>query len=216
MATAGPSKLPKVKEPQPSTSSHRKRITKIAPPLPARPSSSSHPSTRKNGTHATLPIKNVQGTKTRRTDSSKDGWERDVVFVTRNTSLGALMGRCRSLIMVEGYVTPSLQGLKWVRADSRYTRIRLHALAAAIPHALLLLHALLDILPYPQGDKGMWYEIRTGSTECVEEVSSTGTGKGKEKGNADEAMEGAEDVDFGDIGGIEEDEPERIAKLKVS
>ena len=103
-----------------------------------------------------------------------------------------------------------------MRADSRYARIRLHALAAAIPHALLLLHALLDILPYPQGDKGMWYEIRTGSTECVEEVSSTGTGKGKEKGNADEAMEGAEDVDFGDIGGIEEDEPERIAKLKVS
>jgi len=105
MTIAGPSTLPKVKGPQASTLSHRKRITKIAPPLPARPSSSSHPSTRKNGTHATLPIKNVQGTKTRRTDSSKDGWERDVVFVTRNTPLGALMGRCRSLIMVEGYVT---------------------------------------------------------------------------------------------------------------
>jgi hypothetical protein len=75
-------------------------------------------------------------------------------------------------------------------ADGRYTRIRLHALAAAIPHALLLLHALLDILPYPQGGKG----------------------KGKE---IDMVMD-AEEIDFGDIGGIEEEEPERISKLKVS
>ena len=100
-------------------------------------------------------------------------------------------------------------------ADRRYTRIRLHALAAAIPHALLLLHALLDILPYPQGDKGMWYEIRTGSTECIEEVKpQAGKGKGKE---IDEVMMGEEEeIDFGDIGGIEEEEPERISKLKVN
>jgi len=105
MASAGPSKLPpKVKGPQASTSAYSSNVKKIAPPLPARPTSSSHPSTRKNGTHATLPLKNIQGTKTRRTDSTKDGWDRDVVFVTRNTPLGALMGRCRSLIMVEGYV----------------------------------------------------------------------------------------------------------------
>jgi len=73
-------------------------------------------------------------------------------------------------------------------ADGRYTRIRLHALAAAIPHALLLLHALLDILPYPQGDKGMWYEIRTGSTECIEEVKPQAGGKGKGK-EIDEVMD---------------------------
>jgi hypothetical protein len=99
-------------------------------------------------------------------------------------------------------------------ADRRYTRIRLHALAAAIPHALLLLHALLDILPYPQGDKGMWYEIRTGSTECIEEVKSQAGGKGKGK-EIDVVMD-AEEIEFGDIGGIEEDEPERISKLKVN
>jgi hypothetical protein len=97
-------------------------------------------------------------------------------------------------------------------ANGRYTCIRLHALAAAIPHALLLLHALLDILPYPQGDKGMWYEIRTGSTECIEEVKlQAGKGKGKE---IDEVMD-AEEMEFGDIGGIEEEEPERISKLKA-
>ena len=100
-------------------------------------------------------------------------------------------------------------------ADGRYTRIRLHALAAAIPHALLLLHALLDILPYPQGDKGMWYEIRTGSTECIEEVKPQAGGKGKGK-EIDEVLMDAEEMEFGDIGGIEEEEPERISKLKVS
>lgn len=101
-------------------------------------------------------------------------------------------------------------------ADGRYTRIRLHALAAAIPQALLLLHALLDILPYPQGDKGMWYEIRTGSTECVEEVTPKSGEKGKGK-EVDEVMMGeGEEIEFGDIGGIEEEEPGRISKLKVN
>ena len=114
--------------------------------------------------------------------------------------------------MVEGYVKSRFSRV-WT--DGRYTRIRLHALAAAIPHALLLLHALLDILPYPQGDKGMWYEIRTGSTECIEEVKAKAGGKDKGK-EVDEAVMGdAEEMEFGDIGGIEEEEPERISKLKV-
>jgi hypothetical protein len=101
-------------------------------------------------------------------------------------------------------------------ANGRYTCIRLHALAAAIPHALLLLHALLDILPYPQGDKGMWYEIRTGSTECIEEVKPQVGGKGKGKEVDEVIMGDEEEIDFGDIGGIEEEEPERISKSKVS
>ena len=100
--TARVMKMPK--GPQAATSIHRKTFKKLAPPLPARPSSSSHPTTKANGTHPTLPIKNLQGRKTKRTDTTKDGWDRDVVFVTRNTPLGALMGRCRSLIMDEGYV----------------------------------------------------------------------------------------------------------------
>jgi hypothetical protein len=62
----------------------------------------------------------------------------------------------------------------------------------------------------------MWYEIRTGSTECIEEVKPQVGGKGKGK-EIDEVMMGEEEgIDFGDIGGIEEQEPERISKLKVS
>jgi hypothetical protein len=96
-------------------------------------------------------------------------------------------------------------------------------MAAAIPHALLLLHALLDILPYPQGEKGMWYEIKTGTTECVDEVMSKEKGKAKAKseaaeGDGDVSMEGANEaeIDFSNIGAVEEDEPERVSRLKVS
>lgn len=106
-------------------------------------------------------------------------------------------------------------------------------MAAAIPHAILLLHALLDILPYPRGDKGMWYEIRTGSTECIDEVRpTTSKKKGKEKAvdtegdvqmdsSADYAVSGqggAEpepELDLAGIGAVVEDEPERRARLKV-
>jgi hypothetical protein len=40
----------------------------------------------------------------------------------------------------------------------------------------MLLHALLDVLPYPRGPRGMWYEIRTGSVECTDEVPTASTG----------------------------------------
>ena len=54
------------------------------------------------------------------------------------------------------------------RAESRYTHVTLHALSAAIPQAFLLLHAILDVLPFPKS--AMRYEIYTGSVECVDEV----------------------------------------------
>lgn len=54
---------------------------------------------------------------------------------------------------------------------NRYTHLVLHALGAAIPHAFLLLHALLDCLPYPRSPRGLWYEIKTGSVECIDEVT---------------------------------------------
>lgn len=91
-------------------------------------------------------------------------------------------------------------------------------MAAAIPHAILLLHALLDILPYPQGSNGMWYEIRTGSVECLDEVKPQDSrkGKGKEKADAagDVQMDDRE-LDLGSIGAVEEDEPTMQARLKV-
>ena len=62
----------------------------------------------------------------------------------------------------------------------------------------------------------MWYEIRTGSTECIEEVKPQVGGKGKGKEIDEIVMGRVEEMEFGDIGGIEEEEPERISKLKVS
>ncbi|ORX38293.1 hypothetical protein BD324DRAFT_347728 [Kockovaella imperatae] len=102
-------------------------------------------------TGPTAPLKPLQGVKVRRTDSTRPGYGRQVVFVTRKVSLGALMGRCRGLLV-----------------DEEYKCITLHAMSAAIPHALILLHSLLDLLPFSQ--RALWYEIRTGSTECVDEV----------------------------------------------
>ena len=75
--------------------------------------------------------------------------------------------------------------------SARFKSITIHAMAAAIPHALLLLHALLDILPFSQ--RALWYEIRTGSTECTDEV------EGETK-----------------IGAVEEDAPTLEKRVKVS
>ena len=99
----------------------------------------------------------------------------------------------------------------------RYTMLRLHAMGAAIPQALLLLHALLDILPYPKGEKGMWYEIHTGSVECIDEVSRPETVNVHGPQGSEEAISLD---DLGrieeDIGGMEEDETERKSRVKVS
>lgn len=75
----------------------------------------------------------------------------------------------------------------------------LYALSAAIPHALLLLHALLDVLPFPSGPGGIWYEINTDTVECVDMVDVF-----------------PEDDEFGGLGAIEEDEPERRVRNKSS
>lgn len=94
--------------------------------------------------------------------------------------------------------------------------IRLHAISAAIPQALLLLHALMDILPYPKGEKGMWYELRTGSVECVDEISKLPSrGDTELRDRSGRSM----DVDMmgglENIGRMEEDEPERHSRIKV-
>ena len=100
-AGAGPSRqltrLPK--GPHPSSTSKRR---KLAPRLPPKTTWSSHPDIKPDGTHRTLPVKTLQGRRTRRSDGSHPGYGRQVVFVTRKVSLGALMGRCRSLVVDEG------------------------------------------------------------------------------------------------------------------
>lgn len=75
-------------------------------------------------------------------------------------------------------------------------------MGAAIPHALLLVHALIDILPYPKGPKGMWYEMRTGTTECTDEVQLE--------------AQGLEEDEFAGIGSMEAEAPTRKTRLNVS
>ncbi|KAL7422387.1 hypothetical protein Q5752_003033 [Cryptotrichosporon argae] len=192
--SAGPSRPRKPRGPHPSQSAPSRTRTRLRPPLPPAPPQ----------TGPTLPIKTVQGLGTRRTDTTRPGFGREIVFVTRKVGLGALMARAKSLVMDEGY-----------------THITLHALSAAIPHALLLLHTLLDILPYPVGERGMWYEIRTGSVECVDEVGARGGGKawgGSEAKKADgDAAEGAGDEDeFAGIGAVEASAPVIQKRIKSS
>ena len=74
-------------------------------------------------------------------------------------------------------------------------------MTAAIPHALVLLHSLIDLLPYPKGPKGMWYELHTGTTECVDEVEA--------------ATLGSEIDEFSGIGAVEAEETERKTRLNV-
>ncbi|CAK9785389.1 hypothetical protein CC85DRAFT_311711 [Cutaneotrichosporon oleaginosum] len=152
--------------------SHRPDSTKLRPPAPPPP----------RVKEATLPIKVLQGQGARRTDTQRPGFGRDTIFVTRKTSLGSLLGRAKGLVLDEGY-----------------THITLYALGAAIPHALLLLHALLDVLPYPTGPNGVWYEMETGSVVCTDE------------------MKGAvEDDELAGLGAVEEDMPEYRERTKSS
>ncbi|KAJ9104659.1 hypothetical protein QFC21_002157 [Naganishia friedmannii] len=103
---------------------------------------------------------------------TRDVTGRNVVFVTRKTGLGSYMRRCKALLVDEGM-----------------NEITLHALCVAIPHAVMLLYALVDILPYPR--QFVHHEIRTESVDCVDEMVGVepvvgGKAKGKGKGKAEE------------------------------
>ncbi|ADV23569.1 hypothetical protein I305_01469 [Cryptococcus gattii E566] len=171
-------------------------VKKLPPPAPPKQRSSAHPSAWTHPSHKapTVPLKPLQGVTKTRGDAGKAGHGRECIFVTRKTALGALMGRCRSLVVDEGY-----------------TSLTLYALGPAISHALLLLHALLDLLPYPKRDKGMWYEIRTGSVECVDEVDKMKDGQ-TDDNNAVEK----EDAWLNDVGSVEANVPERATRVKSS
>ncbi|KAL1405806.1 hypothetical protein Q8F55_007483 [Vanrija albida] len=124
---------------------------KLQPPAPPRPKP-----TVPARAGRTLPTKVLQGAGTRRTDTTRPGFGRDTIFVTRNVPLGGLLRRASSLVNDEGY-----------------TQLTLYALGAAIPQAMVLLHAILDVLPYPVGPKGMWYELSTTTVDCTDEVEGT-------------------------------------------
>lgn len=181
-------------------SRNARKVVKLKPALP--------PPQPGAGLLAQQPIKVLQGQGTRRSDSTHPGHPRTTLFVTRRTKLGALIARAKSLVLDEGA-----------------TELRLYALGAAISHAFVLLHALMDILPYPiagPGRAGMWFEIKTGTTECKDVVPGRLSGL-----NGEEAMEaegGKEDEgpvkpgeeDWGDLGLFVEDKPEIETRNKVS
>lgn len=57
----------------------------------------------------------------------------------------------------------------------------------------------------------MWYEIRTGSVECVDEVDKMKDGQ-TDDNNAVEK----EDAWLNDVGSVEANVPERAARVKVN
>lgn len=186
-----------------------RRRTKLKPPLP--------PPAPNAGLLSQAPNKVLQGQSTRRQDSTHAwaGHARTSLFITRRTSLGALIARARSLVLDEGA-----------------TELKLFALGAAISHAFVLLYALLDILPYPlaQGGRaGMWFEVRTGTVQCQDVVrgrvsglfdEDVGAGEGKREGGEGGKADGGEvapgEEDWGDFGLCVEDEPSVEVRNKVS
>ena len=86
----------KPRAPHPSNNAYSSR-RKLPLPLPARPPPSKLP---------TQSLKTLQGLRTRRDDTTHPGFGREVIFVTRSTGLGLLIGRCRSLVVDEGYANP--------------------------------------------------------------------------------------------------------------
>lgn len=174
-----------------------RKVVKLKPALPPPPPDA--------GLLAQQPIKTLQGQGTRRSDSTHPGHPRTTLFVTRRTKLGALIARAKSLVLDEGA-----------------TELKLYALGAAISHAFVLLHALMDILPYPiagPGRAGMWFEIRTGTTECKDMVSGKLSGLNGEEAMDTGHKEGEEEPgeeDWGDLGLFIEDKPEIQTRNKVS
>lgn len=178
-----------------------RKVVKLKPALP--------PPEPGAGFLAQQPIKVLQGQGTRRSDSTHPGHPRTTLFVTRRTKLGALIARAKSLVLDEGA-----------------TELKLYALGAAISHAFVLLHALMDILPYPiagPGRAGMWFEIRTGTTECKDEIPGKRSGLNGEEamdaeGGKEEEDEGGKpgEEDWGDLGFFVEDKAEIQTRNKVS
>ncbi|PPQ77579.1 hypothetical protein CVT25_011371 [Psilocybe cyanescens] len=114
----------------PETAKNRKRINKLAPPRP----------------FPTVPT-SVSATGPR--SSHREG--KNMICLTRKTSLGAYMRRCKDVVLVDGYKT-----------------LHLSAMGAAIPLLTQLLCALPPILPYSQDE--IHTEVTTSTVEVQDEV----------------------------------------------
>ncbi|KAF8968330.1 hypothetical protein BDZ97DRAFT_1755373 [Flammula alnicola] len=108
----------------------RQRIKKLVPPRP----------------FPTVP-QSVSATGPR--SSHREG--KNLICLTRKTSLGNYMRRCKDVIIKDGYKT-----------------LHLSAMGAAIPLLLQLASALPPILPFPRDE--IHYEIATGTVDVHDEV----------------------------------------------
>ncbi|KAG7563150.1 hypothetical protein FFLO_01458 [Filobasidium floriforme] len=153
---------------------------------------------------STLPLPHASTTSRPRgastTNPTREIKRRDVIYVTKNTGLGSYLRRCKKLLVEEGHA-----------------QITLHALSAAIPHALLVLHSLLDILPFPK--KHVSHELKSSSVKCFDELKSTGGRKRKAGGDEGEIVG---DADGAGTGGDEwepvlfdEEEPEGAVRVRI-
>ncbi|KAG6813347.1 hypothetical protein H0H92_011895 [Tricholoma furcatifolium] len=108
----------------------RRKIKKLAPPRP----------------FPTVPT-SVSATGPR--SAHKEG--KNIICVTRKTSLGAYMRRCKGVVLKDGYKT-----------------LNFSAMGAAIPLLLQLVAALPPILPFSTDEVTM--HVTTGTVEVVDEV----------------------------------------------
>ncbi|KIM49527.1 hypothetical protein M413DRAFT_110341 [Hebeloma cylindrosporum] len=108
----------------------RRRINKLDPPRP-------------------FPVVPTSVSDTGPRSSHREG--KNMICLTRKTSLGAYMRRCKDVILKDGYKT-----------------LHLSAMGAAIPLLLQLVAALPPILPFTQDE--IHSEITTGTVEVQDEV----------------------------------------------
>lgn len=125
----------------------RRRINKLAPPRP----------------FPTVPT-SVSGTGPR--SSHKEG--KNMICLTRKTSLSNYMRRCKDVILVDGYVILLPSSNTLISYCVRYKTLHLSAMGAAIPLLTQLICALPPILPFSQDE--IHTEINTGTIEVQDEV----------------------------------------------
>ena len=139
-------KWKKNEQPQSTRQTSHQRIKKLKPvrPFPTVPSSVSQTGPR---------------------SAHREG--KNMICITRKTSLGTYMRRCKNVIINDGYITPSSIRAR-LTTPGRYKTLHLSAMGAAIPLLLHLICALPPILPFPQDE--IHWEVTTGTVEVRDEI----------------------------------------------
>jgi hypothetical protein len=124
----------------------RRRINKLVPPRP----------------FPTVPTSvSATGPRSAHTEG------KNYICLTRKTSLGAYMRRCKDVVLKDGYALAPLAHCN-TQFEHRYTTLYLSAMGAAIPLLLQLSMALPPILPFPANE--IRTEVTTGTVQVQDEV----------------------------------------------